>query len=184
MAQIPSIIGNFFTRKRYWAFVGILPILFCQIGYAGWLEAVNPPLLPANVELNDLNNTRHALFESKGKVVLVNFWASWCPPCLEEMPSLIRLVESMALEDLLVLAVNVNEKRNRVARIASKLGFNFPVLLDHSKSVAKDWNIKVYPSSYLIDKQGFVRFRAIGPVEWDSEESVTQVKRLLAEAYP
>ncbi|MCG7965456.1 MAG: TlpA family protein disulfide reductase [Candidatus Thiodiazotropha taylori] len=116
--------------------------------------------------------------------MLINFWASWCPPCIDEMPSLIRLAELMKMDDLQVLAVNVSENRNRVARIASKLGFNFPVLLDVDKSVTKDWRIKVYPSSFLIDKQGVLRFKAIGPVEWDSEESITQVNRLLSESYP
>ncbi|MCG7897888.1 MAG: TlpA family protein disulfide reductase [Candidatus Thiodiazotropha lotti] len=163
---------------------GFLLLLFCHMGNAGWLEAVNPPTLTAKIELNDLNKVQHNLSEAKGKVVLINFWASWCPPCIEEMPSLIRLVEHMKTDDLQVLAVNVNENRNRVARIASKLGFNFPVLLDATKSVTKDWRITVYPSSFLIDKQGFLRFKAIGPVEWDSEESIAQVKQLLSEAYP
>ncbi|MCG7981464.1 MAG: TlpA family protein disulfide reductase [Candidatus Thiodiazotropha lotti] len=172
------------TRQGYGVIFGFLLFLFCQMGNAGWLEAVKLPTLPAKIELNDLNEVQHKLSEAKGKVVLINFWASWCPPCIEEMPSLIRLVEQLKTDDLQVLAVNVNENRNRVARIASKLGFNFPVLLDATKSVAKDWRIKVYPSSFLIDKQGFLRFKAIGPVEWDSEESITQVHQLLSEPYP
>lgn len=159
-------------------------VLFCSTGNAGWLEAVEPPVFPANIELTDLNRVEHVLYESKGKVVLVNFWATWCPPCIEEMPSLVRLVDGMASDDLLVLAVNVNENRKRVAAIASKMGFNFPVLLDNSNSVAKAWDVKVYPSSFLIDKQGLLRFKAIGPVVWDSDESASQVTNLLAEPYP
>jgi thiol-disulfide isomerase/thioredoxin len=170
--------------KNFGVGIAILMILFCSTGNTGWLEAVEPPVSPANIELTDLNNVDHVLYKSKGKVVLVNFWATWCPPCIEEMPSLIRLVDGMASDDLLVLAVNVKENRNRVAGIASQMGFNFPVLLDDSKSVAKAWDVKVYPSSFLIDKQGLLRFKAIGPVAWDSDESVTQVTNLLAEPYP
>ncbi|MCG7946360.1 MAG: TlpA family protein disulfide reductase [Candidatus Thiodiazotropha taylori] len=172
------------TRQGYALMFGVLLFLFCQLGNAGWLEEVKPPTLPAKIELSDLDQVSYNLSEAKGKVVLINFWASWCPPCIEEMPSLIRLAELMKMDDLQVLAVNVSENRNRVARIASKLGFNFPVLLDVDKSVTKDWRIKVYPSSFLIDKQGVLRFKAIGPVEWDSEESITQVNRLLSESYP
>ncbi|MCG8017033.1 MAG: TlpA family protein disulfide reductase [Candidatus Thiodiazotropha sp. 'RUGA'] len=172
------------TRQGYALMFGVLLFLFCQLGNAGWLEEVKPPAMPAKIELSDLNQVQHNLSEAKGKVVLINFWASWCPPCIEEMPSLIRLAEQMKTDDLQVLAVNVNENRNRVARIASQLGFNFPVLLDVDKSVTQDWRVKVYPSSFLIDKQGVLRFKAIGPVEWDSEESVTQVNRLLSESYP
>jgi thiol-disulfide isomerase/thioredoxin len=170
--------------KNFCVGIAILMILFCSAGSAGWLEVVEPPVFPANIELTDLNKVDHVLYQSKGKVVLVNFWASWCPPCIEEMPSLIRLVDGMASDDLLVLAVNVKENGNRVAGIASQMGFNFPVLLDDSKAVAKAWGVKVYPSSFLVDKQGLLRFKAIGPVVWDSDESVTQVTNLLAEPYP
>jgi thiol-disulfide isomerase/thioredoxin len=177
---------RYFSRKvsagvNYCVAITIFLILFGSVGHAGWLEVVEPPITPARLELIDLSNKHHLLDDLKGKVVLVNFWATWCPPCIEEMPSLIRLVDSMNSADLQVLAVNVKENRKRVATIASKLGFNFPVLLDASKAAATAWNIKVYPSSFLIDTQGLLRFKAIGPAECDSDASVAQVKSLLAE---
>ncbi|MBW9261098.1 MAG: TlpA family protein disulfide reductase [Candidatus Thiodiazotropha sp. (ex. Lucinisca nassula)] len=184
MTATRSFVNLSITRQSCALMLGGVLFLLCQMANAGWLEEVEPQTLPAKIELSDLNQVQYNLSEAKGKVVLINFWASWCPPCIEEMPSLIRLAELMKMDDLQVLAVNVNENRNRVARIASKLGFNFPVLLDADKSVTKDWRIKVYPSSFLIDKQGVLRFKAIGPVEWDSEESITHVNRLLSESYP
>ncbi|MES9830996.1 MAG: TlpA disulfide reductase family protein [Candidatus Thiodiazotropha sp. DIVDIV] len=150
----------------------------------GWLEEVRPIKQSDNIELFDIANNKHSLSGLNGNVVLVNFWASWCPPCIEEMPSMTRLVESISSDRLVVLAVNVKEKRARVERIASRLELNFPVLLDHKKVVADAWGVKVYPSSYLIDSVGRMRFKAIGPVEWDSDEVVAQIKQLLAEEAP
>jgi peroxiredoxin len=161
----------------------ILFMLLSQVN-AGWLENIKPIVKSPRLELVDLNGTLHRLHDLNRKVVLVNFWTSWCPPCIEEMPSLVRLVETISSDELLVLAVNVNEKQARIAQIASRLELNFPVLLDNNKSVADAWGIKVYPSSFLIDSSGLLRFKAIGPVEWDSDEAVRIVKQLLAESNP
>ncbi|MES9981354.1 MAG: TlpA disulfide reductase family protein, partial [Candidatus Thiodiazotropha sp. 6PLUC5] len=150
----------------------------------GWLEEIKPSKEANNIELFDINNQKYSLSGLNGRVVLVNFWASWCPPCIEEMPSMTRLVETISSDRLVVLAVNVKEKRARVERIATRLELNFPVLLDQKKAVADAWGIKVYPSSFLIDSSGRMRFKAIGPVEWDSDEVVAYIKQLLAEEAP
>ena len=133
------------------------------------------------IELADLDGVEHSLSAMKGKVVLVNFWATWCPPCIQEMPSLVRLADSIQSDKLIVLAVNVQEKQPRVKRIVARLALDFPVLLDHSRAVADAWDIKVFPSSFVVDAKGDLRFKAIGPIEWDSDEAVTLVKQLLVE---
>ncbi|PVV25809.1 MAG: hypothetical protein B6D79_08290, partial [gamma proteobacterium symbiont of Ctena orbiculata] len=82
------------------------------------------------LNLEDLDGVSYRISDLKGKTVLVNFWTTWCPPCIEEMPSLIRLAAEMSQEEFVILAVNVEENKRRVSNIATRLNVTFPVLLD------------------------------------------------------
>ncbi|MES9971579.1 MAG: TlpA disulfide reductase family protein [Candidatus Thiodiazotropha sp.] len=148
---------------------------------SGGLETMEEIHSAPELKLKDLNGANYRLRDLKGKVVLVNFWTSWCPPCIEEMPSLIRLDEAMSQADFVILAVNVEEEKRRVSNIARRLKLSFPVLLDPTKIVGNAWKVKVFPSSFLVDVQGRLRYQAIGPVDWDNDEITGIVNQLIQE---
>lgn len=135
-----------------------------------------PPL-----SLSDLNGIRRQLGNYHGKVVLVNFWASWCPPCIEEIPSMQRLYKKMRNRPFEILAVNVGEKKSVIRKFKKQLGFEFPVLLDKKGTVYKEWKVYVYPSNFLLDTKGRLRFGTPGGVEWDGPEAIAAINSLLEE---
>ena len=151
--------------------------------HAGELRLVEPRAAPA-LELPDLGGTTRSLVDWRGQVVLVNFWATWCPPCLEEMPSLQRLAERLRGQPFAVVAVNVAEMERRVAHRAQQMGLDFPVLLDADGAAFKAWGGKGLPTTVLIDRDGRVRYLGLGPLEWDGVEAATAVESLLESAAP
>jgi thiol-disulfide isomerase/thioredoxin len=158
--------------------IWICPVAVTQ---AGALEdypdvAPTPPLV-----LMDLGNNRHQLEDYRGQVVLVNFWASWCTPCLVEMPGIQRLKESLADRPFTVLAVNFREAKEKVWRFRNLLKVDFPLLLDVDGKTAEDWQVAVYPTSYLLDRQGRIRHVAYGQLQWDDREIVQTIEALLTE---
>jgi len=137
---------------------------------AGELE-VYPEVGPTPpLALRDLGGNTHTLDGYRGQVVLLNFWATWCPPCLLEMPSLQRLQAALPDAALTVLAVNVKEPREQAWRFRQLLKIRLTVLLDTTGQAAEDWNVAVYPTSYLIDRTGRIRYVAYGALDWDSPE--------------
>jgi thiol-disulfide isomerase/thioredoxin len=147
---------------------------------AGELRALEPTPAPA-LELPDLGGETRNLAALRGQVVLINFWATWCPPCLEEMPSIQRLAERMRGRPFAVAAVNVAEPERRVAHSVKQMGLGFPVLLDAEGAVFRAWGGKGLPTSVLIDRSGALRYVGLGPLEWDGAEAVTAVEDLLDE---
>ncbi|MES9975620.1 TlpA family protein disulfide reductase [Candidatus Thiodiazotropha sp. LNASS1] len=147
--------------------------------HGGWLEVVLPNHPAPSLVLQDLKGNQVKISDLKGKTVLLNFWTTWCPPCIEEMPSLIRLKEAMNQSDFVILAINVEESERRVSKMAARLKLTFPVLLDPSRVAANAWEVKVFPSSFLVDGQGRLRYKAIGPIEWDSDEATSIVHQVM-----
>ena len=156
------------------AFLALLFLSSWLPAQAGELEPYpdigpTPPL-----QLRDLGDKEHALTDYRGQVVLVNFWASWCSPCLIEMPSMQRLKRSLAGRPFTILAVNVRESRETAWRVRNKLGVDFTTLLDNSGVATSDWEVQIYPTSFLVDPEGRVRYIAHGMVRWD-EKTIQQV---------
>ena len=119
-----------------------------------------------NFSLADLRDSKHALQDYRGKVVLVNFWASWCPPCIYEMPELTRLKQQLADRPFEIIAINVAEKKYRVRKFARLINFNLPVLLDTKSETFNHWGVKTLPTSFLLDKNGHIRYRVRGNPGW------------------
>jgi peroxiredoxin len=122
------------------------------------------------------------LADFAGRAVLVNFWASWCTPCIEEMPSIRRLSEVMRDRPFSVLAVNVGEVPLRARTAAQRLRLTFPVALDQDGAVFGTWQATVLPTTYILDGDGVIRYVARGPVEWDSEQVVRLLEGLTGKA--
>ena len=102
----------------------------------------------------------------RGKLVLVNFWATWCPPCREEMPSLTRLAESFDPSSLEVVAVSVDDGWNAVDRFLSVPSTPFRVALDEDARVPRAWGTSKFPETYLLDRDGRMRLKFVGPRDW------------------
>jgi len=128
--------------------------------------------------LPDLSGQQRNLDEFAGKVLLVNFWASWCMPCLEEMPSMQRLTAAMRGKPFAIVAVNVGEAKRRVQATAKRLKLDFSILLDKDSTVFKDWGATVLPTSYVLDRSGRVRYIGRAPLEWDRADIVDTLGKL------
>ena len=131
--------------------------------------------------LPDIKDTIHTLADDRGKVVAVNFWASWCPPCIKEMPGMQRLQNMLDDEPFVMLPINVGEQKYRVWKFVKLINFTLPVPLDTQSVTFADWDVSVLPTSFLLDKEGRVRYRAQGDLEWDSEEVVSIIEELINE---
>lgn len=113
-----------------------------------------------------------------GKVVLVNFWATWCEPCVTEMPSLQRVRDRFA-PDLEVVGVNFQEGPVRIQSFIDKSGITFPVVRDTDGGVAKAWGARTFPASYLVDRTGRVKHVLIGGADWTSPKLLSTIRALL-----
>ena len=118
------------------------------------------------------------LSEYRGKVVLINFWASWCGPCQQELPKLSELKQLHDEHDFELLAINIDEEPNKAIRLAKKLGINFPVLFDEEKNVSKLYDIDAMPMTVLIDRNGDVRYLHRGYKESYLSLYQQQIKQL------
>jgi len=139
-----------------------------------WEIASTPAL-----ELRDLSGQLHALTDYRGHVTLVNFWATWCEFCKDEVASMAKLQRQLAGRPFTILLVNYGEARGKVSAYAKQLSVDVRVLLDPDQDAARAWRVRVVPSSFLVDPQGTVRYRAIGNLDWGNEESVRTVRALL-----
>ena len=144
------------------------------------LTKLTPKPAPA-LKLSDMRGAAHDLSQLKGRVVLINFWATWCPPCRREMPSMERLTQQLKGEDFSVLAVNVGESVNDIELFTSQLDadLSFPILLDRSSQSMQSWKISGLPTTYLVDKKGRVVAGAIGGREFDHPDMVRAIRALL-----
>lgn len=133
--------------------------------------------------LPDIDSEPHSFSDFDGQVVLLNFWATWCPPCVREMPSLERLHRKYENKGFKVIAVNQWEDEDVVFEFTGRLSVEptFLILFDRESRVADAFKVKGLPSTYLIDKKGRVRYKAIGGREFDHPEVEKLVDRLLAE---
>ena len=122
-----------------------------------------------------------SLDDLRGKVVLLNFWATWCKPCEDEMPAMERLYRSLAGTDFELVAVSVDEDPAAVVSFVKRLGLSFPVLWDSTQSVTADYQTFRFPESLLVGRDGVVLERYVGPKEWDADAYLDRIRRLLAD---
>jgi thiol-disulfide isomerase/thioredoxin len=150
------------------------------LGHA--LTRIEAPAQAPDFVLEDMDGGRHALSQYRGKVVLLNLWATWCPPCREEMPSLERLYRRLQAEGFQVLAVNQWESPDHVFSYLGQLEVHpsFPVLFDRDSRVAEALRVKGLPTSFLLDRQGRIAYRAVGGRDFDHPDVERTVRELLA----
>ncbi len=127
-------------------------------------------------ELPQLDGKPWRLSAQGGKVVLVNFWASWCAPCRDEMPSLMRLATQRAADGLVVVAVNYRESVATVTRFADSLGLTLPTLLDADGAMAVAYTPRIFPSTVVFDRRGRPVGTVVGEIDWGGDPA----QRILA----
>ena len=140
-----------------------------------WHGGVTPPL-----QLADIAGKMHRLADYRGKVVLVNFWATWCAPCREEMPSIERLRQAMKSKPFAVLAVNLAEPPARVRDFLQSMPLGFPILLDADMAATQAWKVRQLPASFVVGPDGRIRYSYIGDLDWSRDA----VRKTLTELLP
>jgi len=159
----------------------LLAGLYGSPAASGSLETYQLDSTTTTFSLTDLGNATIQLADYRGRVVLVNFWASWCPPCIREMPSLQHLQQRLDDQPFTILTINVGEQKYRVWKFVKLINLTLPVLLDPKSRTFNDWGSSMLPTSFLLDRHGRVRYRVQGDLEWDSEEIVSLINTLLTE---
>ncbi len=160
-------------------FLHLLVILAWSPLLAGQSLTPLPNRPPApDLALVDLDGETHSLSDYRGKVVIVNFWATWCPPCREEMPSMQRAWEQVKDENVVMLAVDVGEDEDTVFAFLGQAPVEFPLLLDQDSKATTSWPVKGLPTTYVVDPEGRLAYRAIGGREWDDAGLLESIRQL------
>ena len=135
---------------------------------------------PQPFDLVNIDGQRVVRKDFRGKVTVVNFWATWCPPCIEEIPMLNRLRQKMQDRPFELLSINFGQKKAIIAEFLQQVQVDFPVLLDEKGRTAGEWNTVVLPSTYVIGPDGRFAYAVNAAIEWDSPEVVKALERLAA----
>jgi len=153
--------------------------------YAERLEKLGFTVLPSPVKLEDFTLPAAAggsgsLFAQKGKIVLLNFWATWCPPCRAEMPSIESLWKKTRDKDFTIMGISVGEQPQTVKDFIAREKYSYPVYLDSSGAIGTRFGARSIPTTYLVDKSGMAIAGIVGGIEYDSAAFLALVSELAA----
>ena len=168
------------TNKVVWMqWTGLLFVLFCVAGVTQAVAA--EPVMAPDFALKSDSGRNLRLREMRGQVVMINFWATWCGPCREEMPKLQQLYDKYRNTGFILLGINIDDNSANAVRMARKLGVTFPVLFDQGKVVSKLYQVDAMPSTVLIDRDGKTRYRHRGYKSSYEDTYQTEIRELLKE---
>lgn len=146
---------------------------------ANKLTKLNFDLTAPEFEIPDLKGKVYKTDDFSGKILLISFWASWCPPCRKELPSLARLSRKLPKNKFASLAINLGDPQHIVKNFLSKIDHQgLLVLHSRSKNIMAEWHIQGLPSSYLIAPNGQIKYAVLGDIDWDSEEHKNKILKL------
>jgi peroxiredoxin len=168
----------------------LLPLLLAPAAFAAervtaeefkalGLAALKEGTRSIDFTLSDLSGKKVSLSAYQGKLVFLNFWATWCPPCRAEMPSMERLYQKLKAKGLVILAVDLQEDAKSVQKFVDEHKLTFTVLLDSDGKVGATYGARSIPTSYIIGRDGSALGGTIGGREWDSSEMIAFFIRLL-----
>lgn len=167
----------------------LIPFAALLLGLSGILyvqtqRSTVPSRFPApDFALADLSGHTHRLSDYRGKIVFLNLWATWCPPCRDEMPSMERLYRRLANTNFAMLAISQDTDPNESVRpFVEQFGLSFPILVDREGNVPPKYGVTGYPETFIIDPNGSVIDHIVGPRNWESEASYRYFGDLLAAA--
>jgi peroxiredoxin len=163
------------TMVTCFLMVGLMPSAWAETNLlhpvAGQPQAID-------FTLKDIDDNVHRLSDYRGKVVIVNFWATWCPPCRFELPSMEKLWQAVQKEDVVMLAINIGEDADTIFTFTSDYPVTFPLLMDRDSAVLKQYPVRGVPTSFVIDPKGRIIYRAVGTREWDDKAIILQILAL------
>jgi len=143
------------------------------------IRTIDPKIKPYDFTLPNLDGGTTSLSANKGKVVILNFWATWCPPCRAEMPSMETLYRLYKDQGLEILAVDLREDEKTVRQFINSSGHTFPVLLDLNGVTANMYGIEAIPTSFILDREGLIIARITGSIQWDTPRIIAAIEELL-----
>jgi len=148
------------------------------------LTRLSTPIQAPDFQLEDMDGEKYSLESYRGKVVILNFWATWCPPCRREIPSMEALHQAFRDEAFAILAINEWETEDHVFAFMGQLPVEpgFPILLDLDSAVATSFGVKGLPTTLLLDPQGRIVYRAVGGRDFDHPEVKKTIRALLPDA--
>lgn len=174
------------VRWKMTALVVILIIFFIilavfMLGRAGVsVKIIGEGDSAPDFTLSSIDGSDIRLSDYRGRVVMIHFWATWCPPCVEEMPTLERLQGSLNRRDFEILAISVDEGgAPAVTSFMKQKGLTLPVLLDPNRKVASLYGTFKFPETYVVDRNGIVRLKAIGPMDWTQPANIDRVRAII-----
>jgi thiol-disulfide isomerase/thioredoxin len=159
----------------------LIAYLFIQATHATDLREFTEDRPTPPLELADRHGKTYSLADYRGKVVLVNFWASWCTPCIQEIPELIRLAEILEDRPFVILAVNVGESKRKLPGFITAMEKRMVCPMDTESTAFKQWEGIGLPSTFVLDGSGRIRYEAYGPVNWDADYIVEALTELMEE---
>lgn len=128
--------------------------------------------------LPDTEGRPHRLADYRGRPVIINFWATWCPPCREEIPSMNRAWKILKQEDIAMLAINIGDDEDTIFIFNADYPADFPILLDRTGAVIEQWPVQGLPTTYVVAPDGTLAYRAIGSRVWDDGAMLDMIRSL------
>ena len=169
--------------ERY--IIATLVLLFCFVIFSSTAVAGKEPLHPviatpvaADFNLMDVDGQLHTLSKYRGKIVIVNFWATWCPPCRFELPAMEKVWERLKDKGVVILGINVGEDEDTIFTFTTDYPVTFPLLMDSDSSVTQTYPVIGLPTTYVINPQGKLVYKAIGTRDWNEDALVKKILEL------
>jgi thiol-disulfide isomerase/thioredoxin len=169
-------VAHFLPRAAALAVAALATAAFAEADIKAWTGKSTPRLAAS-----DLQGRKLDLKDYRGRVVVLNFWATWCVPCRDELPSLQRLRANLEGKPFEVLTVNYGEFPAKIEPYVAQEQITLPVMLDTQKEIAKDWKVGGLPMTFVIDAKGRVRYWVFGERDWSRGESLKLVEKLINE---
>ena len=163
--------------------IALMVFLTNTYAYEQLSPLVNTPDAP-DFLLRDMKENIYELEDYQGKPVIVNFWATWCPPCRKEMPSMNRAWKKLKNEGIEMIAINIGEDEESIKAFTNEYPIDFKILLDESGEELENWSIRGLPTTYILDPEGRIVYQAVGGREWDNDKLLDKIKALRKTAAP